>query len=313
MSPADPEKPDDSDDPDDPDEVEQSRMTLGEHLEELKVRLVRSAVALSVVFAVAWAYNTEVARIALAPLEEKARPMLNEVLFKHDMERLYGHGEPTQEELEKVFWNGVPSVENLREPIPHARSDSPGSGFIFYLKVCGFAAFFIAGPYVLWQLWAFIAAGLYRKERRAVYRYFPAGVVLFFAGVLFGYFYLVPYAYYYLTKIGIASIRHEPLIEPYLVFLKSLGLGMGIVFQLPILMMGVTRAGLIEPAQYSKFRGHFVVGAFVVAAVLTPPDPYTMVMMALPMVVLYEAGIMLAKFAARRVANEEHSALEPRV
>jgi sec-independent protein translocase protein TatC len=145
-----------------------------------------------------------------------------------------------------------------------------------------------------------------------VYRYFPASVSLFFAGVLFGYFYLVPYAYFYLTKIGIENIRHEPLIEPYLVFLKSLGLGMGIVFQLPILMMGVARAGLIDPANYSKFRGHFIVGAFVIAAVLTPPDPYTMVMMAAPMVVLYEVGILLAKLAVKRAGDAGETALEPR-
>jgi len=292
------------------DEVEQSRMTLGEHLDELRGRLVRAAIALAVVFAAAWTFNDDVARVALAPLEEKARPWLNEDIFEHEKERLYRDGEPTTQELEAVFWDGEVAVEKLKDPIPHARTDGPGTGFVFYLKVCGFASFFIAGPYVLWQLWAFIAAGLYKHERKAVYRYFPASVALFFAGVLFGYFYLVPYAYYYLTGIGLETMRHDPRIDEYLVFLKSLGLGMGLVFQLPILMMGLSRAGLIDPKNYSRFRGHFVVGAFVLASIITPPDPYTMTMMAAPMAVLYEIGTWLSRLAVRR-AKTTSTSLEP--
>ena len=288
-----------------PDEVERSRMTLGEHLDELRVRLIRSAVALTVVFVVAWVYRLEVGEIALAPYEDKARPMLSERLFEITKNKLYEDGEPTLEERKKYFFDGVIEEDRLIDPIKSARADDASSTFFFYLKVCGYASFLFAGPYILWQVWSFIAAGLYSNEKRAVYRYFPASLGLFFGGVLFGYTYLVPYAYYYLQEMGLEQIRQETLIAPYLKFLSSLGLGMGIVFQLPILMMALARVGIVDPADYSKYRGHFVVAAAVIAALITPPDPYTQIMMAGPMAVLYEVGIWLSRLVARRTAKAE--------
>jgi sec-independent protein translocase protein TatC len=285
-------------------------MTLGEHLDELRVRLMRAVVALGVVFAVAWAYNLEVGQIALAPLEEKARVWLNEDIFAHWKGKAEA-GELSQEELKEVFFDGEVDANKLREPVPSVRTDGAAGSFIFMLKVCGFAAFFIAGPFVLWQMWGFIAAGLYRNERRAVYRYFPASVGLFFAGVLFGYFYFVPYAYYYLASMGQEITRHDPKIEDYFVFLKSLGLGMGLVFQLPVLMMGVARVGLIDPKDFSKYRRQFFVAALIISAIITPADPYTMLMMAVPMIVLYEAGIILARIAARKASTGPGSSVEP--
>lgn len=286
-------------------DLEESRMTLGEHLDELRGRLIRSAVVLSVIFIAAWAYKSKVAEVALAPFENKARPWLNERLFEIEVERLTRDGEPSKMEREAVFYGGVMEEGYLKDPIRSARSDDASAGFFFYLKVCGYASMLFGGPFVLWQIWAFIAAGLYRNEKRVVYNYFPASVLLFFSGATFGYFVLVPYAYYYLTEIGLEQIRHDALISSYLGFLTSLGLGMGIVFQLPILMMALTRVGLIEPQQYSTYRGHFIIGSLVIAAMLTPPDPYTQVMMAGPMAVLYEVGIVLARISARRAKAAE--------
>lgn len=292
------------------DEVEESRMTLGEHLDELRVRLMRAVVALGVVFAVAWFYNVEVSNIALAPYETKAKVWLNEDLFAYEKARVES-GELTTDEIKEIFIDGEATPDRLREPVLSVRSDGAAAGFMFMLKVCGFAAFFVAGPFVLWEMWGFIAAGLYRNEKRAVYRYFPASVSLFFAGVLFGYYYFVPYAYYYLAAMGQEITRHDPKIEEYFLFLKSLGLGMGIVFQLPIVMMGVARVGLITPASFAKFRRQFFVASFILSAIITPADPYTMIMMAVPMVVLYEAGIVLARFSARKAGAGSDTAVEP--
>jgi sec-independent protein translocase protein TatC len=302
MTPAEEEVPDS--------ELEESRMTLGEHLDELRVRLIRSAVVLSVVFIAAWSFKGTVSEIALAPYEEKARPWLNERLFEIEVERLNQNGEPTLKEREAIFYDGIMEEAKLKDPIRNARSDDASGTFFWFLKVCGFATMFVGGPFVLWQIWAFIAAGLYRKERRVVFRYFPPSVLLFFGGTLFGYFVLVPYAYFYLVEMGLEQMRHDALISSYLKFLTSLGLGMGIVFQLPILMMALSRVGLIEPKLYGIYRGHFIVVALVVAAILTPPDPYTQLMMAGPMAVLYEVGIVLAKIATRGRRDDE-TGLEP--
>ncbi|MFT7485959.1 MAG: sec-independent protein translocase protein TatC, partial [Candidatus Paceibacteria bacterium] len=218
--------------------------------------------------------------------------------------------EPTLKEREAIFYDGIMEEAKLKDPIRNARSDDASGTFFWFLKVCGFATMFVGGPFVLWQIWAFIAAGLYRKERRVVFRYFPPSVLLFFGGTLFGYFVLVPYAYFYLVEMGLEQMRHDALISSYLKFLTSLGLGMGIVFQLPILMMALSRVGLIEPKLYGIYRGHFIVVALVVAAILTPPDPYTQLMMAGPMAVLYEVGIVLAKIATRGRRDDE-TGLEP--
>jgi sec-independent protein translocase protein TatC len=292
-------------------DLDPSRMTLGEHLDELRTRLVRSAIAFTVVFIAAWTYQNDVVEAALAPFEQKARPWLNEDLFEINKVRLdelalkRGETEPNLEERKLYFYDGEVEISKMKEPILTMRVNSGTSNFFFYLQACGYASMFVAGPYVLLQIWGFIAAGLYSKEKRVVYRYFPASVALFFGGAAFGYFYLVPYAYYFISKMGLEQLRHSAEVREYFAFLSSLALGMGVVFQLPVAMMGFARVGLVSPASYAKYRGHFVVAAFVIAAVITPPDPYTQAMMAAPMAILYEVGIWLAKLVAKREPDDE--------
>ncbi len=319
------------------DAVEKTRMTLGEHLDELRVRLIRSAIALAVVFIASWMFHEKVGEVVLAPGEQYAIPWLNQLMLERTTRRLVADGLPTHEALEEEFRVGpwlegferrlaasplakgealtdeelatlvgeeAPAIRALEYRIPpKMRSDGSGIGMMFYLKVCFYAALFIGGPFVLWQLWAFVAAGLYRHERKVVYGYAPFSMALFLCGVVFGYFYMVPYAQYFLAEMGIDQFQYDFKLELYLSFFTKLSLGLGIVFQLPILMIVLTRTGLVEPSVYGKYRGHFWIGALVMAAVLTPPDPYTQVMMAGPMAVLYELGIVLAKVAARRVKS----------
>lgn len=303
------------------DEVEQHRMTLGEHLEELRTRLLRSVIAVGVVFLVAWGFRDHVVAFALAPYEQKARVWLNEELFRRrvvDLEELEaeltadldrGDAEAVArveaqlvERREEYFLQGEVNLLRMRETVPSMRADDGVSTFFFYMKVCGYASLFVAGPFVLWQVWAFVAAGLYRSERRIVHRYFPVSLGLFLGGVVLGYTMMVPYGYYFLTELGLNQIRHEALVTPWLSFVNTLLFGLGIVFQLPLAMMAAARLELIEPADFGRYRGHFWVGAFIVAAFFTPPDPYTQAMMAVPMVLLYEVGILLARRAARAAA-----------
>lgn len=268
------------------DPLEKSRMTLGEHLDELRSRLIKATLALLIVFVGTWVFRQEIAAIVLRPLEQTVT-WLNEDLVEINQQRL--EDDP---ELER---------SDLRKPISSMpRGDAAGSGFFFYIKCCFYFSLFIGGPFVLWQLWQFIAAGLYQQEQRMVRRLFPFSLLLFFSGVTFGYFMLVPYGQYFLVRMGLEQVEYYPEIGVYFAFLTSLSLALGAVFQLPILMLALARLELVGPGFYSKYRGHFIVISLLTAAMLTPPDPYTQMLMAIPMVILYELGNVLARLSLRR-------------
>jgi len=281
------------------DPLETSRMSLGAHLDELRKRLLRATLGLLVTFCACWAFKEPITEIVLEPLE-KAVNWLNE-----DFADLYELRLAEDPELSReLYFHEVDGVSVLVNPVPkQPRADAAASGFFFYLKICFYFALFIAGPYVLWELWQFIAAGLYRKEKRVIHMVFPMSALLFFTGVLFGYFMMLPYAYYFLSGYGMEAeqMRLDPKLEEYLSFVTSLTLALGVIFQLPLLMMVLSRVGLVDPKSYSKHRGMFWIGSLVVAAILTPPDPFTQLMMAIPMAFLYEVGHILARVAYRKV------------
>ena len=259
---------------------EKSRMTLGEHLEELRRRLIRALVAVGATFLVAWMFHEDIAALVLRPLHQSVA-MLNE--YKAELAAKH------------------PDEPWLATPISALpRGDAGASGFFFYMKVCFYFSLAVAGPYVLWEMWRFIAAGLYLKERKLVYRSFPFSALLFVLGILFGYFAFVPYGLYFIVRLSIRQVEYYPEVGMYLTFLTGLSLALGVVFQLPIVMFALGRLGLVDAATFSKYRGHFVVIALIIAAILTPPDPFTQLMMAVPMVVLYEVGIHMARVARRR-------------
>ncbi|MCA9001531.1 MAG: twin-arginine translocase subunit TatC, partial [Planctomycetes bacterium] len=169
-------------------------------------------------------------------------------------------------------------------------------GFFALMRVCFWLALLLSGPYVLWEAWGFIASGLYRNEKRVAYAYFPISLFLFFGGVLFGYFLLIPYAIYFLNldALDLKGMRSIMGVDYYLGFIKGLSLALGFVFQIPVVMVAMARMGLVEPKLYSKYRKHTLVGALVAGAVLTPPDPVTQLMMALPIVFLFELGVRVS-------------------
>ena len=167
------------------------------------------------------------------------------------------------------------------------------------LKSCLLISLFVGGPYLLWQLWGFIGAGLYKQERKVVLSYFPLSVLLFFTGVTFGYFVLVPYGFYYLNgdmRPGMADAAFK--LGEYFTYISSLCIALGVVFQLPIIQTALAKIGLVQPSTYATYRGHFAIASFVIAAMLTPPDPYTQSMMAGPMILLYELGIITSRMVA---------------
>ncbi len=128
-------------------------------------------------------------------------------------------------------------------------------------------------------------------------RFFPISVGLFAAGILFGYFVLCPYGFYFmLTVFPPEDIALLPAIGPYLDLFQGVSLALGAVFEIPLLMYGLVRFDLVQRATFAKYRGHWVVGAFLIGGILTPPDPFTQFMLAVPMIGLYELGLLWTWF-----------------
>ena len=273
-------------------------MTLGDHLDELRGRLFRGVLVTLVCFVVAYVYRIEVTQIVMQPFE-KGVAMLNEHWTLYFDEKVTGDASIARTEY---FLSDDPADMRLIPKL--VISDIPmmtgtSEGFMMKLRASLYFALFVGGPYLLWQLWGFISAGLYKTERRVVLSFFPASILLFFSGVLFGYYMLVPYGIYYLNideVPGVALLQFR--LGEYFAFVTSMCLALGVVFQLPILQTAVAKVGLVQPSTFAHYRGHFALASFIIAAMLTPPDPVTQTMMAAPMVLLYELGILSSRMVA---------------
>jgi sec-independent protein translocase protein TatC len=163
------------------------------------------------------------------------------------------------------------------------------------LKITLMAAFMLALPIVLYQLWAFVAPGLYSHEKRLVMPLVVSSTLLFVAGVAFCYFLVIPGMSKFIQAFAPSSITAAPDIEQYFGFVLTLFMVFGLAFEVPIAVIVLARMGVVTIAQLRQFRGYFVVGAFIVAAVVTPPDVISQLALAIPMCILYEVGIVAAQ------------------
>ena len=163
------------------------------------------------------------------------------------------------------------------------------------LKITLMGAFMLALPVVLYQLWAFVAPGLYSHEKRLVLPLVVSSTVLFVLGVAFCYFLVIPGMSRFIQAFAPSSITAAPDIEQYFGFVLTLFLIFGIAFEVPIAVIVLARMGVVTIEQLRKARGYFVVGAFIVAAVVTPPDVISQLALAVPMCILYEIGIIAAQ------------------
>jgi sec-independent protein translocase protein TatC len=184
--------------------------------------------------------------------------------------------------------------------------------FLIPVKIAALVAFAIALPYVLYQVWAFVAPGLYAHERRLVMPLVIASTVLFFAGVAFCYFFVFGMVFDFIYKIAPKSISVAPDIENYLNFAITMFLAFGVTFEVPIVVLILTRMGVVTLEQLAGVRPYFIVGAFVVAAIVTPPDVISQLLLAIPMCVLYEVGLLAARLFGRprQPAGDEEKAPE---
>jgi len=179
--------------------------------------------------------------------------------------------------------------------------------FFVPVKITLMAAFIIALPVVLYQAWAFVAPGLYAHERRFALPMVVGGTVLFLTGMAFCYFFVFQTVFHFIASFAPKSITVAPDIEQYLSFVMTMFLAFGVTFEVPIVVLLLVKTGLVTVKQLREARRYVIVGAFVVAAVVTPPDVTSQIMLALPMCVLYELGVLIAAIMVRRQATGEAS------
>jgi sec-independent protein translocase protein TatC len=169
------------------------------------------------------------------------------------------------------------------------------SPFFAPLKLTFFVAVVIAMPWLLYQLWAFVAPGLYKRERRLALPLLASALVLFYTGCAFAYFVVLPAVFTFLNKVTPEGVVMMTDIAAYLDFVLVIFLAFGASFELPVALVILVLLGWVTPKQLSESRGYAIVGIFVLAAVITPPDVVSQMLLALPMVLLYEAGIIAAR------------------
>jgi sec-independent protein translocase protein TatC len=182
------------------------------------------------------------------------------------------------------------------------------SPFIVPLKIMLMAAFLIALPVVLWQVWAFIAPGLYTHEKKLVLPLVISSTFLFLIGVAFCYYFVFGQVFAFIQSFAPKSITAAPDIEAYLSFVMTMFIAFGAAFEVPIVVIVLARMGIVPIEKLKEFRGYFIVLAFIIAAIITPPDVVSQLALAIPMVILYEVGILAAQVFIKHTKAPEESA-----
>ena len=236
-------------------------MPFAEHLAELRTRLIQSLVAVVVLLVGTFAAKKPLFELLRVPLERafdiarRIDPEFPEFVFKM-------------------------AYKDPLEP------------FFTQLKVAVLAAVFLAVPFLTYQVWRFVAPGLYPHEKRATVPFVGAATLMFAAGAAFGYFAVLPFGYGYLLTYGGAEYE-------YLKLTARLLIAFGLVFELPVFVIFLARLGIVTPAMLVRVRKYAIVGFFVTAAILTPPDVVTQVFLATPLILLYELSIVGARIVGR--------------
>ena len=171
--------------------------------------------------------------------------------------------------------------------------------FLVPMKVALLVAFVVALPYVLYQAWAFVAPGLYAHEKRLVLPLVTASFLLFLVGMAFAYFVVFPVIFKFMASIAPEGVAWMTDIEKYLSFALTTFVAFGVTFEVPVVVIVLVRMGVVSIAKLREIRPYVIVGAFVVGAVFTPPDVLSQLMLAVPLCILYEVGIIVAVFVGK--------------
>jgi sec-independent protein translocase protein TatC len=182
------------------------------------------------------------------------------------------------------------------------------STFLVPFKMAFYFSLFVAMPVVLYQIWRFVAPGLYRKEKRFAMPLLISAIVLFYTGAAFAYKFVFPLMFKFFAQTSPKGVQMMPDISIYLDFVLTMFFAFGVAFEIPVVVVLLTLSGLVSVKKLTDSRGYVIIGIFIVAAFLTPADALSMVLMAVPMVLLYEAGILFARLVRRDIEARERAA-----
>ena len=248
---------------------QEERSPFTEHLGELRDRLIHSFIAVGVGFVAAYFFKEQLFEILTAPLVTAMAKSGNA----------------------KLIFTGLPEA------------------FFTYLKVALLAGIILATPVLFYEFWMFVSPGLYREEKKYILPIIILSLIFFIAGASFGYFIVFPYGFQFFLGFTTETIQAMPSMKEYLSFASKMLLAFGFVFELPLVLTFLSRMGLVTPAFLKKNRKYALLLFFVGAAIITPPDVVTQVMMAMPLILLYEIGILGAKIfgkASKSDSDEEN-------
>ena len=239
-----------------------------EHLGELRDRLVRAFIAVGVGFVAAYFFKEQLFDILTAPLITAMAKSGNATLI----------------------FTGLPEA------------------FFTYLKVALLAGIILATPVLFYEFWMFVSPGLYRKEKKYILPIIILSLIFFISGASFGYFIVFPYGFQFFLGFTTETIQAMPSMKEYLSFASKMLLAFGFVFELPLVLTFLSRMGLVTPVFLKQNRKYALLLFFVGAAIITPPDVVTQIMMAMPLIVLYEIGIIGAGIFGRESLIQEEDA-----
>lgn len=176
--------------------------------------------------------------------------------------------------------------------------------FLVPMKVTMMVAFLIALPYILFQAWAFVAPGLYTHEKKLILPLIVSSVVLFFVGMSFAYFLVFPTVFHFMASVAPDGVAWMTDIDKYLSFALTTFMAFGVTFEVPVIVIVLVHVGIVSIEKLKEIRPYVIVGAFVIGAIFTPPDVLSQIMLAVPLWLLYELGILLAGFTGKRQSSE---------
>ncbi len=246
---------------------EEKELTLVDHLIELRDRILKSLIAIVVLFLALFAFSNEIYTYVAEPL-----------------------------------------ISALPENSSMIAID-PTSPFFAPFKLTFYVAFLLAAPYILYQIWSFIAPGLYKNEKAIAIPLFISSVVLFYAGIAFARYILFNIVFAFFISVAPEGIQVAPDISSFLSFALTIFFAFGVAFEIPIAVFLCIWSGLADSKSLAEKRPYVIVGCFVAGMLLTPPDPFTQSMLALPMWALFELGIIAGRLVKKREAREEENSI----
>lgn len=269
-----------------PEVKEGKEMTFLEHLEELRWHLIRSAIAVLIIGIVVFVAKDFVFGV---------------LIFGPTRPEFFSY----QLMCQFADYINSPAV-CLRPPKITFITPIFGELFITHLKVSVVLGLVVAFPYIFWEIWRFVSPGLYDRERQAARGVVFVCSALFLSGILFGYYVIAPFAVTFLTTYNIPGIDQAlPALSSYINYLIMFTVPAGLIFELPVVAYFFTRIGLITPEFMRAYRRHAFVVILIVAAVITPPDVVTQMLIGIPLYILYEISIIISKRVVARMEEEE--------